>query len=104
MSSIHYNPEAEFDAPPTYCECNAELETADELSEGMCDACQEEEWKAYEREREFTQRQWRAWRDDYRCARPEAVTCKGCNTTYEPTVDPPVSIYKGYTLIECSNC
>ena len=47
--------------------------------------------------------QWKAWRDDYRCARPP-VSCKGCDTYYPTDKDAAVMIFDGFTLVECSNC
>ena len=49
-------------------------------------------------------RQWLAWRDDYRCARPEPVTCKGCGTHYPVHKDAAVMRYLGFNLVECSEC
>ena len=42
--------------------------------------------------------QWLAWRDDYRCARPEPVTCKGCGTHYPVHKDAAVMRYLGFNL------
>ena len=47
--------------------------------------------------------QWRAWRDDYRCARP-AVTCAGCGTHYPLGKDTGNATYIGYHLKSCGKC
>ena len=48
-------------------------------------------------------RQWLAWRDDYRCARPP-VTCENCDTHYPAGKDEGNAIYLGFRLVECGNC
>ena len=50
-----------------------------------------------------TRQQWRAWRDDYRCARP-AVTCQNCDTHYPRGKDEGNATYIGYSLKSCGNC
>ena len=53
--------------------------------------------------RSATRRQWRFWRDDYRCTRPP-VSCRGCGRHYPQHVSAAVMIFSGYTLVSCSNC
>ena len=48
-------------------------------------------------------RQWMAWRDDYRCARPP-VSCQGCDTFYPPNEHANVMIFEGFNLVRCSKC
>ena len=48
-------------------------------------------------------RQWMAWRDDYRCARPP-VSCQGCDTYSPPNKHANVMVFEGYRLVRCSKC
>ena len=56
------------------------------------------------KKRTYLLQKWLAWRDDYRCARPEAVTCQGCDTYYPPQKNAAVMTFEGFNLVHCSNC
>lgn len=47
--------------------------------------------------------QWMAWRDDYRCARPD-VSCQGCDTFYPQGKHAPMMQFQGFNLVHCSEC
>ena len=50
-----------------------------------------------------TLRNWLAWRDDYRCARPP-VSCQGCDTYYPSEKHAAVMVFEGFNLVRCSDC
>lgn len=57
------------------------------------------------RKKKSEKEDWRAWRDDYRCARPEAVTCQGCDTHYPVHQDAgQMNFDAGFNLVRCSEC
>ena len=47
--------------------------------------------------------QWFAWRDDYRCARPD-VSCEGCDTFYPSAQSATQMTFDGFRLVSCSEC
>ena len=46
---------------------------------------------------------WFAWRDDYRCARPD-VSCEGCDTFYPSSQSATQMKFDGFRLVFCSEC
>ena len=48
-------------------------------------------------------KQWFAWRDDYRCARPN-VSCEGCDTFYPSGQSATQMKFDGFRLVFCSEC
>ena len=53
--------------------------------------------------RRCTERDWHAWRTDYRCQRP-AVTCEGCGRHYQRGEDEGNATFIGYALKSCGDC
>ena len=47
---------------------------------------------------------WRCWAEDYRCERPEPVTCEGCQRRYLPRQHPGTMRFHGRRLVWCSGC
>ena len=55
-------------------------------------------------DRDWKNTRWRCWQEDYRCERPEAVTCEGCQRRYLPHQSAGTMTFHGRCLVGCSNC
>ena len=55
-------------------------------------------------ESDWINTRWRCWQEDYRCERPEPVTCEGCQRRYLPHESAGTMCFLGRRLVWCPHC
>ena len=55
-------------------------------------------------ESDWINTRWCCWQEDYRCERPEPVTCEGCHRRYLPHESAGTMCFLGRRLVWCTHC